>query len=215
MSQAELRIGAKYAQCQRLIDMLEAGVDYHAVTTENVLGVSPEDPEWKNKRTIGKKLNFASLYGIGPEAFQRLLSREAGIHISLAEATELVYGWRAFWPEFGRAYNAGRRAFRERGWVKILLGSEYETRSYMQVQDWEETGFNRMVQGSLAAWMRLWLPEVERNFPGAPVLTVHDSIVLELSKATAKKIVTIIKDLGEERANKIFDIHMPIDAERL
>jgi DNA polymerase I-like protein with 3'-5' exonuclease and polymerase domains len=215
MSQAELRIGAKYAQCQRLIDMLEAGVDYHAVTTENVLGVSPEDPEWKNKRTIGKKLNFASLYGIGPEAFQRLLSREAGIHISLAEATELVYGWRAFWPEFGRAYNAGKRAFRERGWVKILLGSEYETRSYMQAQDWEETGWNRVVQGSLAAWMRLWLPEVEREYPGRLVLTVHDSIVLELPKGQSKHIVALLASRAEERASKIFEIKMPVDAERL
>ena len=63
--------------------------------------------------------------------------------------------------------------------------------------------------------MRLWLVEIEKNYPGALVLTVHDSAVLELPTKEAKKIVTSVCASGSERASDIFGLKMPIDSERI
>ena len=112
-----------------------------------------------------------------------------------------------------KAYRRAERVFRERGYVRILPGTEYESKSWLAEGDWPHTGWNRMVQGSLAAWLRLWLVEIEREVPGALVLTVHDSVVLELPKRTAKKTARGIADKAAERASALFGTPMTVDME--
>jgi DNA polymerase I-like protein with 3'-5' exonuclease and polymerase domains len=215
MSQAELRIAAQYARCDRMKGMLEDGTDFHRLNAIEVLHADPDAPGFKDQRDIGKKLTFASLYMIGGEALQKLLARESAIHLPLHTCEQMVWDWRAFWPEFPRAARAAAKVFEARGWVKILKNSDHETRSYLQMRDNPFTGWNRMVQGSLAAWMRLWLVEIEECYPGSLVLTVHDSAVLDLPTRSAKKITDDIRAKGCARASEIFGLQMPIDGERI
>jgi DNA polymerase I-like protein with 3'-5' exonuclease and polymerase domains len=211
MSQAELRCAARYSDCVRMQQMLTEGVDFHGRTTEEIMGITPDDPDWKHKRNIGKQLNFSSIFGIGGESFQALLAKQANIHLSLDEATELVSQWRRTYPEVVRAYRRAERIFRERGYVRILPATEFESRSYLADGDWPHTGFNRIVQGSLAAWLRLWLVEVDKEHPGTLVLTVHDSITLELPSKTATKTAKLIAAKASARASGLFKIPMVID----
>lgn len=213
MSQAELRAAARFSQCETMLQMLSEGVDFHGKTTEEVMGVERSHEEWKLKRDIGKKLTFGAIFGIGGEGFQKLLTRETDIHLPLEECEELVRNWRRTYPEIMKSYRRAERVFRERGYVRILPGTEYESRSYLADGDWPHTGWNRMVQGSLAAWLRLWLVEIEREVPGAIVLTVHDSVVLELPKRTAKKTTQAVADKAAERASALFDTPMIVDLE--
>lgn len=214
MSQAELRCAAKYSGCESMQQMLTEGVDFHGKTAETVVGASPTDNDWKYKRNIGKQLNFSSIFGIGGESFQALLAKQANIHLSLDEATELVTQWRRTYPEVVAAYRRAERIFRERGYVRILPATPYESRSYLADGDWPHTGFNRIVQGSLAAWLRLWLVEVDKEHPGTLVLTVHDSITLELPKQTAMKTAKLIAAKSSARASDLFKIQMPIDVSK-
>ena len=214
MSQAELRAAAKYSGCESMQQMLTEGVDFHGKTTEDVMHVERDHPEWKLKRDIGKKLTFGSIFGIGGERFQALLAKETGVHLPLEECVELVQNWRRTYPEIMKAYRRAERIFRERGYVRILPGTEYESRSYLADGDWPHTGWNRMVQGSLAAWLRLWLVEIEREHPGAIVLTVHDSLVLELPKQTAMKTAKLIAEKSSARASELFKTPMAIEIER-
>lgn len=213
MSQAELRAAAKYSGCTAMQEMLNEGVDFHGKTTEDVMHVERSHPEWKLKRDIGKKLTFGAIFGIGGEGFQRLLKRETDVVLPLEECNELVQNWRHTYPEIMKAYRRAERIFRERGYVRILPGTEYESRSYLAYGDWPRTGWNRMVQGSLAAWLRLWLVQIEQEQPGAIVLTVHDSVVLELPKHTAKKTAQLIADKAAARASELFDTPMAVDLE--
>jgi DNA polymerase I-like protein with 3'-5' exonuclease and polymerase domains len=213
MSQAELRCAAKYSECKTMLDMLSEGVDFHGKTTEDVMHVGRNHSEWKLKRDIGKKLTFSAVFGIGGEGFQKLLTRETGIHLALVECDRLVADWRRTYPEIMKAYRRAERVFRERGYVRILPGTEYESKSWLAEGDWPHTGWNRMVQGSLAAWLRLWLVEIEHDVPGALVLTVHDSVVLELPKRTAKKTAQKIADKASERASSLFNTSMKVDLE--
>ena len=211
MSQAELRCAAHYSGCVKMEQMLTEGIDFHGKTTEDVMHVYPDHPEWKLKRDIGKKLTFGSIFGIGGERFQALLSKETGLHISIEEAYALVQGWRRTYPEIMDAYRRAERIFRERGYVRILPGTEYESRSYLAERDWPHTGWNRMVQGSLAAWLKLWLVEVENEHPDTIVLTVHDSLVLELPRKGAKAVAQEVADKAAARATDLFGTTMSVE----
>lgn len=213
MSQAELRAAAKYSGCEKMLSMLTEGVDFHGKTTEDVMKIGRDHPEWKLKRDIGKKLTFGSIFGIGGEGFQKLLSRETGVQMTIEACDKLVFEWRRTYPEIMSAYRRAERVFRERGYVRILPGTEYESRSWLAEQDWPRTGWNRMVQGSLAAWLRLWLVEVEREAPDALVLTVHDSVVLELPTESAEETAKVVAAKAAERASGLFGTEMPVDIE--
>ena len=213
MSQAELRAAARYSGCVRMLRMLDEGVDFHGKTTEDVMGFTPEHKEWKLKRDIGKKLTFGAIFGIGGERFQALLSKETGMHLPLQECYALVNQWRRTYPEIMNAYRRCEQLFRERGYMRILPATEYESKSWLADEDWPHTGWNRLVQGSLAAWLRLWLVEVEAELPGALVLTVHDSIVLELPKKTARKTAKLVAAKAEARASGLFKTSMPVEWE--
>jgi DNA polymerase I-like protein with 3'-5' exonuclease and polymerase domains len=67
--------------------------------------------------------------------------------------------------------------------------------------DYPNTAWNRRVQGSLARWVgNVWLPMVERlTAPQeALVLTVHDSVLLDLREDEADEIVAQIKAMTAE-----------------
>ena len=213
MSQAELRAAARYSKCEKMLQMLSEGVDFHGKTTEDVMWIERSHPEWKLKRDIGKKLTFGAIFGIGGEGFQKLLTRETGIFLELKECNDLVWKWRATYPEIMDAYRKAEYVFKNRGYVRLLPGTPYEKRSYKELGDLSQTGWNRMVQGSLAAWLRLWLVEIDHEWPGTIVQTVHDSVVLELpvktARATAKKVIK----KSSERASELFDVAMPIEME--
>jgi DNA polymerase-1 len=213
MSQAELRAAARFSKCEKMLQMLSEGVDFHGKTTEDVMKVKRSHKEWKLKRDIGKKLTFGAIFGIGGEGFQKLLTRETGILLPLEECDKLVQNWRNTYPEIMNAYRKAERVFRSRGYVRVLPGTQYEKRSYLQEGDLPQTAWNRMVQGSLAAWLRLWLVEIDHEWPGTIVLTVHDSVVLELPKRTAKSTAKKIISKSSARASELFDVEMPIEME--
>jgi DNA polymerase-1 len=215
MQQAELRVASQYAQCQLMLEMLAAGRDIHGETTQEVMGVDPKAKDYKLKRDIGKRLTFGGIFQIGGKTFQATLAKLAGIHMEQSECDALVRKWRRMYPEFGVAYRKAEQRVLSSGYARILPGTEHEMKSWFGVRDYPNTGWNRMVQGSLAAWLAMWLINVEENWPGALVLTVHDSIVLELPEESGDKIAAEVAAFSAERATALFDIDMPVEVDRL
>lgn len=213
LSQAELRVAAKYARCDKMLAMLERGEDLHSITTQEVMGVSRDDPDWKAKRDIGKRLTFGSIFQIGGEKFQSTLVQLADIHLPLDECTRLVQRWRSMYPEFGVAYRRAEQKARLDGWVRLLPGSPMESQSWFGERDYPNTAWNRIVQGSLAELLKLWLVEAEHKHPGMIVLTVHDSLVLEIEEDAAQDVVREVAAIGADRGSELFKVEMKVDAD--
>lgn len=213
LAQAELRVAAKYCNCTKMLNMLDQGADLHSITCEQVLGVTEEAEDFKAKRNIAKRLTFASIFGVGGKTFQATLSK-AGFNLPLTQCEQLVYGWRNMYPEFNTAYKKACTVVERKGRVRLLPNTNSEVESWFGERDYPHTGWSRIVQGSLAEYMKQWLIGVERNWPGTMILTVHDSILLELpldsGQDTASKVALYGKLLGES----LFNINMPIDVER-
>lgn len=207
LSQAELRVAAKFSGCTSMLAMLEGGADIHGETCQAVLGTKPDDPNWKRDRDIAKRLTFGSIFLIGARKFQATLSKLAGIHLDMVECERIVNNWRRTYPEFKRAYYRSEKFVEQYGYVRLYDGRP----SFLGPREFTHTAWNRIVQGSLAEFLKYWLVEVERRWPGLLVLTVHDSLVCEIPADRDLEVVPEIKDFTGRLATKAFGVTMSAD----
>jgi DNA polymerase I-like protein with 3'-5' exonuclease and polymerase domains len=219
LSQAELRVASHYAQCVEMLRQLAEGQDIHGNTTKGVIKVDgqtidEQHPLWKEKRDIAKRLTFGGIFQIGGETFQKTLSKLADIHLPLEECYEMVSGWRRMYPEFGYAYRRADRKAATDGYVRLLPNTDFEIRSYFRETDYTNTGWNRMVQGSLAEAFMMWLAEVEKRWPGFIILTVHDSIVMECRLDEGDQIAAEVAEYGATMMTDLFGTTMKVDVDR-
>lgn len=214
LSQAELRVASRIANCTNMLEMLARGVDLHGETNKQVLRAKEEDPDWKETRDIAKRLTFGGIFQIGPKTFRTTLAKLADIEISTQKAYELIMGWRNMYPEFTWAYQKAENTAKRQGFVRLLRGTEFETRSHFGTYDYHHTAWSRIVQGSLAEAFKHLLIGVDEKWPGALVLTVHDSLVLELPLDEGDQVAGEIVKWGGELMSNLFDIEMRLDQER-
>lgn len=213
LSQAELRIAAKFANCQPMIELLEGGGDVHGDAATRIFGVTPEDPDWKIKRDIAKRTVFGGLFAIGPRTFRETLFHLAGLDMTEQECGRIIYAFRDAYPEFTEAYQYWLEHADMHGYVDLVDGA----RTWLvRGRDWPRTGWNRRVQGSLAVFVRDWLPLVESMTAeyDALVNTVHDSVVLELPEDVAPDLLSRIEDATAELWYEMFGIKGGAEAEK-
>jgi DNA polymerase I-like protein with 3'-5' exonuclease and polymerase domains len=214
LSQAELRVATTYSKCQRMAEQLAKGMDSHGEVTKEVLHVMPDDPLWKEKRDIAKRLNFGGIFQIGGETFQATLAKLADIHLPLDECNRYVRGWRSMYPEYGTAYRRAESVAKQRGYVRVLPNTPYEIKSYFGPRDFHNTAWNRIVQGSLAEAFKMWLADIERRWPGYMVLTIHDSVLLEAREDEGDQVAEQIAAFGAELMTGLFAVEMKVDVDR-
>lgn len=199
--QMELRILAAFIGYGGLYDGFHAGVDAHTQTAALVFNKMAEfqaDPEYfehkENKwmRSAAKTLNFAIVYGAGPDKVANMLG------MTIDEAKELLANHRIAFPEIYKykAHIIKVAKSREIPHIKTILGRVrrvwdlHVTNKDEQWKVWraERQLFNSLIQGSLGdiiklAMVRLQelLKEDAKNNPGKEIqmiLSVHDELVL-------------------------------------
>ncbi len=223
LSQAELRVGSETARCETMASALREGRDLHGITTSEVFGLDPADGaddrqgtaayrEWKAKRDIAKRLNFGLLFGMGYKTFQAQLWTSAGIEQSSADCKAWCAAWHKLYPEISEANARTEDWVSKRGFVTLWDG----TRSYFGRYDYPRTGYNRLVQGGLAAWVGRWLVMVENMTSewDAFLLAVHDSAVLDLPEDRALEISMHIKRESEAFWLNSFGFPGKVDVEK-
>jgi hypothetical protein len=191
LAQAELRVGALYSKCGRMLDMMASGEDMHTFTTQELFQVGPGDGNFSQMRQVGKKGNFSLGFDSGPDTFMKMVAKDAGIYLTLEESSDIVRGWRSLYPEWHEAVLDHMRVVERRqrkygkGWVECNNG---ERRWW---QRWEDAhkAFNQRVQTSLAQFGIDWMIATDNYLSqfdileangGGLILTIHDSQVLLL-----------------------------------
>jgi DNA polymerase-1 len=175
LSQIELRIAAQIADDARLIAAYAAGDDVHLLTAAEVLGRS-NGTVTQEDRQAAKALNFGLLYGAGIATLRSTAKTSYGVELSESEAAtfrrrffDLYRGlkvWHRRQPGEERAIDTRSLAGRRRRGV-----TRYTEQLNIPVQ-------GSGADGLKAALALLW--ETRDRCPSAaPVLVVHDEIVLE------------------------------------
>lgn len=183
--QIELRVLAHYLGRGALYDGFIAGVDAHTATAALVFGVAWEDVT-KEQRQIAKGLNFAIVYGAGPETVAAM----AGI--TLAQAKKIMAKHEREFPEIYRLREAVIERARNRDvpHITTLMGRKRRIPELRSKLGWlrakaERQIFNALIQGSSADLIKLAIVRLHESIQATPeadgiamTLTVHDELVV-------------------------------------
>lgn len=214
LAQAELRVAALYAGCERMLELIRADQDLHGDAATQLFGVTPSDEDWGQMRNVAKRANFSLIFGVGAEKLQGDIEAQTGIVFSLDETRRLVRDWNGLYPEFHRAIQHHMKKVEERmgqhpeglGWIETTNGE----RRWFHSGEETHKAFNQRVQPNLAQFGIDWWLDVEwwmkDVYPDAGlVMIIHDSMVLllpegEEGEAWAAKA----RDHGEELWSRWF-----------
>ena len=202
-SMLELRLAAHYCQEKVLIKMLEDGTDVHQFTADS-LGVD---------RFKGKTANFSFLYGMGP------VTGALRLGVSEKEAKRIITGWRKLFPGLREGYiNMQEEAQRQRTnkgkrfqFIRLPNGRlrRYnEFKAYPYWRDRKErngppyyTAFNSLIQGAASNVMDTALFNISKQYRNSDLLkmllTVHDSVILEVRADCIYSVIPSVIDLME------------------
>lgn len=171
-SQLELRLLAAFSGDTTLTDAFINDKDIHQVTADSV-GVG---------RYVGKTLNFALVYGMGPQRLAETLG------ISEKEGLKYFRGFFRAYSGITDLYARNARSLSSKGYVKTLLGrrryfTDTKGKSAGKVSYESKVATNHQIQGSAADLMMLAMRDLHRAIEGTSLRMlnqVHDELVCEV-----------------------------------
>jgi DNA polymerase I len=188
-SQIELRIAAKISGEERMLGAFAAGQDIHTITARSITG---KEQVSKEARKLAKAVNFGLLYGMGPAGLRHYARGSYGVEMTSEEAERY---WRGFFETY-----PSLKAWHDREYRELKKGST-ETRT---LTGRRRTGIaklterlNSPVQGTGADGLKLALAYLwarrDECPRAAPVLAVHDEIVVECDEKDVEKAQAWLK----------------------
>jgi DNA polymerase-1 len=209
--QIEMIILAHLIGYGALFDGIRNGMDPHSATAAGLAGIDPEefmrlveagDPRAKAARQVAKGVNFAVVYGAGPEKVAAM----AGITVK--EAKRFLEIHMEMFPEIYRFKDKVLRVAKERRppHIRTLLGrkrrlpalwsKDYGSRGYAERQ-----AVNSLIQGSAADIIKLAMVRLHQSLEPDMrlILSVHDELVTLCPEDKADRCAEIVKEamLGE------------------
>lgn len=216
----EYRLIAHMSGDTKLRQLFIDGIDIHKDAAARVFGIRPEQVT-KDQRKIGKTLNFAGVYGAGPEKVFAVIGRE---DMKLYYKTKNLYPGVARWKErlLTELFRTGeiRNCF-DQWWTFNTVGA--------MSQAIEREAINRIVQAAGHVILVLYRLEVERQYQAAleaghlkalPLLVQegHDAFVDDLPGDQAEPAKEVVEYVAGGLNGLILDafgekMAVPITAE--
>jgi DNA polymerase-1 len=212
-SQIELRILAHMADIGALKQAFADGLDIHAMTASEVLGIPMEGMPPEQRRRA-KAINFGIIYGIS--AFG--LGRQLGIPQGEAKAYIARYFER--FPGIRTYMDDTVATAREKGYVTTLFGRRVHIRSINDKnpalrQFGERASINAPIQGSAADIIRRAMVRMPAALDTAGLrsrmlLQVHDELVFEVPEAELDTAGDVVRTVMEGAAAPAVNLSVPL-----
>ena len=211
ISQCELRVLAHFSQDPRLLAAYRDGtIDLHRQTAAAALGIAEQEVT-DDQRGIGKQVNFAIVYGMTADSLAQKLA------VSPFEAQAFLDGYFAAYPGV-RAWisQVHAAAYADRQ-VRTLSGrrrqlSDIRSRDPATIATAQRHAVNTVIQGTAADLMKLALIGLHDALPAdvRMLLSVHDSVLLELPVALVAETIQLVCN-AMETVPKGFSVPLEID----
>jgi DNA polymerase-1 len=181
-SQIELRLLAHLSGDENLIAAFQHGVDIHANTAREILGLAAGAEVDDAMRRIGKTINFGIVYGMG--AFR--LARE--LEIPVHQASQYITNYFNRYPRVKEYFATLEEAALSQGEVQTIFGRKRVISSIDT--SGRDQGFamraaiNAPLQGSAADIIKLAMIHVDAflrssGLDATLVLQIHDELLIE------------------------------------
>ena len=226
-SQIELRIGAFYCRDAKMLETYRSGGDIHAATTSVIFGIPYEQavdknaPDYKERRTIAKNVNFGVFYGLFARGLQRTLKFKAGLDRSLDYCDGIISNLKNGYPNLTRWQAKAKEAGTKHLYTQTFLGR----RRYLpgiRSQDWgrrsfaERCALNTPIQGTAADILKLSLGRLIAGLPDRPwlrpLLQIHDELVFELPEERLTEAVAFIQECMDAKPFPELDVPLVAEA---
>jgi DNA polymerase I len=189
-SQIELRIVAKIAGEEKMLEAYRKGEDLHIATARSITGreeVTGED------RQLAKAVNFGLLYGQGANGLSNYARDKYEVEMSLEEAAEYRERWFETYPAIrdwhyreGASLNSGEDS------ASTLAGRLKKVRTFMEK-------VNHPVQGTGADGLKLAMALFRERLPehldARLVIACHDELVVECPEGQAEEVVRFLEQV--------------------
>ncbi|WP_121020813.1 DNA polymerase [Helicobacter vulpis] len=201
-SQIELRLLAHFSGDAQLIQAFLQGQDIHLNTALALFN----DP---SKRHAAKSINFALLYGMGPQRLAQTLK------ISQAEAKSYIEHYFNTFPTIKDFLENLKARILQEHQITTLLGHQRHfdfTHANPKLQaEYLREGVNTLFQGSASDLVKLAMLKIHAHIAPYPrvkmLVQVHDEILLEVPHAHAPRLASEIKTLMET----IYPLKIPLE----
>lgn len=190
-SQIELRILAHVTGDEALVKAFKKGEDIHQLTA-TALGTD---------RTVGKTVNFATIYGQGAYGLSQQLKIDAG------EATKYIENYFKQYPSVKPFKEKILEEVRQKGFVSTLFGRRRFAPDLLsrnpQMRNYaERMAFNTVFQGSAADIIKKAMLSIDRNLSEISpktrmILQVHDELIFEVPEKDVETVRNFVKEKME------------------
>lgn len=210
LSQAELRVGAGFANEEAMMSAIAEGRDLHGEVAASIWG-----PDYTSlQRRLAKNLNFGFQYGIGPRKFATYLVQGTGRPVTQAhvdQAADILDGYRRTFPALTRLMSGMQRAADEYGYVPLHVPGRYRRFRGPGYSVPTYSALNAIVQGGVAEFLKDVMIELDGEIGqyGRVCLQIHDSLVIEVDPGAGpvvgKLLQRIADDLNPFRMPQVFE----------
>jgi len=208
-SQAELRVGCSIANEPTMIKAYNEGADIHTLTASKTLNKAVEDVT-KSDRQKAKGVNFGFIYGASAEGFMYYAESTYGLKLNLEECEEFRRRFFNVYSGFLSWYRRTAMSVRTKGFIEYPTGRFARFPHAKGVSDTPKDvlrkAVNYPVQGSSSdiilftmGCLRKFLSKTKVD--AKIIITVHDSIVLEVKDGMEQVIV--------DEVNRIAGVDVP------
>ena len=212
MSQMELRVMAGVSKDKILTQAFQNNEDMHTRTASELLGI-PFGQVTKDQRTVGKCLNFGLNYGMQAQGLAETLK------CSESQAAQYL---KAFFTKFSgvaRYMVSIKNQVKIQKMVSNIFGRKrrffnINFSRFAQANDVERQAINFPIQSSASDIMSLATVRIHeklRGFKAHIVLTVHDSVVVEVENSQVVEVYKIMKEELEKGVEIFPDIPFKAD----
>ena len=218
-SQMELRIMAALSNETMMLDAYRNGEDLHKLTA-SLIFEKPIDEITKEERSVGKKINFATIYGAG--AYRIAIE----LDIPKEEAAKILQKFQEGYQNMYQFINLARKKIIELGYSVTILGrkryfekpkiyTDYKEKNKIEQAIMRE-GVNHIIQGTGADIMKLAMVNMFYDNPFGKekfriLLQVHDEVVVEVSEDIAEEAEKFIREKMLQAECNLLNNRVPCD----
>ena len=215
-AQAEFRMWAELSNDTDMINDIKSGLDIHRATAAQFWGISEEQVS-SEQRNAAKFVVFGLMYGRGAESVAKQ------VKISTEAAKDIIDQFFAKYPVASRWLTITKRFATGRGFSPGYFGRvrrlPYARMRHTNQQEWSESmrqAVNAPIQGGAADLTGIAMIKIYSELKAHPewdahlILTVHDSIILEMPK---NNLAPVIKMCHQKMTENVDNMQVPMAAD--